>query len=70
MRYEQMLTHNSIHFQVGKCVTWQTENKLNISDAIQPIFIMLLQNDHTGSGHLIFVRNDVENVGQGQNLQK
>ena len=43
---------------------------LNISDTNQPIFIKFHQNDRTMAGLLIFVSANLENVDQGQTLQK
>ena len=57
-------------FQVENVSPGKTAKTLNISDTIQLIFIKFYQNDHTVSGHLILLTDDLGNVGQCQNLQK
>ena len=52
------------------CHLEKPKKALNIFDTIQPIFIKFYQNDRTVSGHLMLATDDLENVGQGQNLQK
>ena len=43
---------------------------LNIYDTIQRFSLSFHQNDRNVSGHLILATDDLENVGQGKNLQK
>ena len=57
----------SLHFQMENVSPGKTKKMLNITNQFSSSFH---QNDHTVSGHLMFVTNDLENVGQGQNLQK
>ena len=53
----------------GKCVTWENKDveylRLHSIDLHQ----VFSKNDRTASSYLIHASNDIENVGQGQNLQ-
>ena len=61
---------HSRHVPGEKCIVWKKQQKtLNISDMIQAISSSLRQNNHTVSGHLMHISDDLENVGRGKNLQ-
>ena len=70
MRHERRLPHNLVSILQIKNVIWKkTRNKtLNIFEASNRFSLRFHQYDRKVSGHLIPVTDDLENVGQGQNL--
>ena len=68
-RHEQRSPHNldSI-FRVENVSPGKAEKRLSTTP-FNRFSLSFHQNDRTVSGHLILVTDDLENVGQGQNLQ-
>ena len=66
----EVATQFSLHFPGEKCVTWKTEKRLLETIPLNSFSANLYQNDRNVSDHLILITNDLENVGQGKNLQK
>ena len=66
----EVVAQLSLYFPGGKCYLEKHKKTLNISDTIQPISSSFHQNYRTVAGHVILVTDDLQNVGQGNNLQK
>ena len=67
VQHDWRLPHNLVSiFHVKNASPGKTEKTMNISNPIQHDF-HLYRNDHTVSGDLILVTDDLEKVGQCQN---